>query len=277
MEQIYISGFLEDANLYLGDMNLPSYFDFWENKDYIKQLLNTKLSEKSKIELIVKGDEHIHLKALRTKIGQNILITNGIGVVAKCEVMEFAKDFHKVKILEFDYLPNEVKQEIILIIGVLDNKDRLEFVIEKATELGVHRIFLVNTLYSEKVKVNLDRLNSKAIAALKQSKRSFLPIIHFNDFEDIINKYNIDNIQNTNELVHILADVTGTIEDFKQNIIDTKKIVIFVGSEGGFSENEIEQIEYYKNTIKVKLSNNRLRAETAATFIISLTLSKLIV
>ena len=96
------------------------------------------------------------------------------------------------------------------------------------------------------------------------------------DFEDIISKKQLDNIEDTNELVHILADIDGKTEDFKESIIETKKIVIFVGSEGGFSENEINQIEYYKNTLKIKLSNNRLRAETAAISILSNTLAKLI-
>ncbi len=281
MEQIYLPDLLENANLLIKDsLQIPSYFKFWENKEFIKSILNKnlqdKLNQKLKVEILVQGDEHIHLKALRTKIGQNILITNGIGATAKSEVMEFTKTYHRVKILDIDFLPNETKQEIILVIGVLDNKDRLEFVVEKATELGIHKIFIVNTKYSEKVKVNLERLNAKAIAALKQAKRSILPIIYFNDFEDIISKKQLDNIKDTNELVHILADIEGKTEDFKESIIETKKIVIFVGSEGGFSENEINQIEYHKNTLKIKLSNNRLRAETAAISILSNTLAKLI-
>lgn len=247
--------------------------------------------------IIINDEEHIHLKALRTKVNSKILITDGFGLTAECLVLSFDKKFHTLKVLKIYYFLNEINKELVLFLGVLDNKDRLEFAIEKSIELGIKKIYLVNTEFSSKIKLNINRLNSKAIAAIKQCKRSILPEIKLIDFEEInkvIEYYNSTNdqdlicVKKENDLkvkniqakntqdknLIFIADINGVsvkniMQNFQQNLINSKKIFIFVGAEGGFSDKEVSYLQKIDNNITLKLSENRLRAETACISIIS--------
>jgi len=231
--------------------------------------------------IIIDDEEHIHLKALRTKVNNKVLITDGLGMTVECLILSFDKKSHTLKVLKIYYFLNEINKEIILFLGILDNKDRLEFAIEKSIELGVKKIYLMKTDYSAKIKLNINRLNSKVIATVKQCKRSILPEINLIEFDGINEVLNFENQLTENRLTEnyhnnnkidksliLLADINGeyikkNIIDFQQNLNNSKKIFIFVGSEGGFSDKEVIHLQKYENTLLLKLSENRLRAETA--------------
>ena len=240
--------------------------------------------------IIIDDEEHIHLKALRTKVNNKVLITDGLGMTVECLILSFDKKSHTLKVLKIYYFLNEINKEIILFLGILDNKDRLEFAIEKSIELGVKKIYLMKTdysaNYSAKIKLNINRLNSKVIATVKQCKRSILPEINLIEFDGINEVLNFENQLIENQLIEnqltenyhnnnkidksliLLADINGeyikkNIIDFQQNLNNSKKIFIFVGPEGGFSDKEVIHLQKYENTLLLKLSENRLRAETA--------------
>lgn len=265
MEQIYN----KELNLLLKlKVNKLSENKLGENK-----LNNDNILDESQINnlplIIIDNEEHIHLKALRTKVNSRVLITDGLGLTVECLVVSFEKKSHTLKVLNIYYNLNEINKDIYLFVGILDNKDRLEFAIEKSIELGVKKIYLLNTDYSVKTKLNINRLNSKVIATIKQCKRSVLPeinLVEFTEIDKIINyESNIDKIDKS---LILLADINGeyikkNIIDFQQSLNNSKKIFIFVGPEGGFSDKEVISLKNYNNTKLLKLSENRLRAETA--------------
>ena len=129
--------------------------------------------------------------------------------------------------------------------------------VEKLTELGIQDIYPIRSARSQLQSIDIDRLQSKALSAMKQCKRSILPRIHplqtISDIELLINNYQI----------LILGDVKGltAIPVSQQKHIS---ILICIGPEGGFSDEEQEILRSFPQTLPIRLGHSRLRAETAA-------------
>lgn len=198
----------------------------------------------------IAGEEFKHIKVQR-KTDKQINISNGKGLFAKALPTQLNKDSIELKILDIFENYNENIYTTTLFFGLIDDKSRVEYIIEKATELGVNSIYPLICEFTQYPKFDLVRSEKKAISALKQSERSFLPKIHNPiKFNDIINKINDYDVS-------LIADKDGSDE-----IIDSKNnIALFVGPEGGFSNDEKEFL--FKHCKKVKLSNSVLRTETA--------------
>jgi len=124
------------------------------------------------------SDELKHLKVLRLKDNEEVYISNGKGLLALAKVNY--KNNEPI-ICPIEYYPNygELNYNISLAICQIQSRDRLDFLIEKAVELGVSEIIIVHCTYSQKINLISERIIKKAIAALKQSHRSVLPQIKF--------------------------------------------------------------------------------------------------
>lgn len=205
-------------------------------------------------------NEHKHLKSLRIKPNEKILITNGQGIVAFAMMELIGKTNYKIRINKIIKQFNELPFRLGLAIGIIASKERFEFAIEKCTELGVTDIFPIISDFSQTKNINYERIKSKTIAAITQCKRSCLPQIHqpISTLELIElvtvqgSAYYFDSI--------ILADENGIYPT--SNLKNSKNIIAFIGSEGGFSERELNS--FPAQTIKWNLGHRRLRAETAA-------------
>lgn len=213
--------------------------------------------ESERIEIL--SEEARHLKALRLKPYEQILATNGRGLTATISVENIGNKLFATEIQNFQYNLGEISSKFGLALGVLHDRARLEFALEKSVELGVTDFYLLNTRFVQKKNYSYERLEAKAIAAMKQAKRSVLPKIHqlkeFNLINGILEQY--DKI--------ILMDETGKkMNELERNMAEKK--IILVGPEGGFSTEEIDNLlEKHKTKIeKITLGSRRLRAETAA-------------
>lgn len=130
----------------------------------------------------------------------------------------------------------------------------MEWFVEKATEIGIHRITIIKSEHSERSKINMERLRKTAVSAMKQSMQAWLPIID-----------GISSIQNiiahaTEPQKFIAEQVPGaqSLEQFES----ANAIICLVGPEGGFSSEEIDAAKAggFK---PVLLNPHRLRTETA--------------
>lgn len=198
----------------------------------------------------ITDEEFKHIKVQR-KTAKQINISNGNGLFATAIPTQLNKDSIELKILNIFQNYNENIYNSTLFFGLIDDKSRIEFIIEKATELGVNSIYPLICEYTQYPKFDLVRSEKKAISALKQSERSFLPKIHnpikFTELNNLIRNFDLS----------LIADIDGINE-----IINSQKnIALFVGPEGGFSNNEKEFL--FKHCKKIKLSNSVLRTETA--------------
>lgn len=207
----------------------------------------------------IEGDAFKHIKALRLQSGDKIDLTSGDGFILESLVESIDKNSCICIVQKTKELVNENLLNLTLAIGILDSADRMEFAIEKAVELGVNRIIPLICRYSQKKNIRKERLTLKAISALEQSKRCKLPEI----MEPITVKDLLGSFSENSSI--ILGDIDGE----KPFLQSHKDAIIFIGPEGGFSNDEINLIKSQESCLLWKLSNTRLRAETAAISAIS--------
>lgn len=220
------------------------------NLFYVKQ---SEIQGKS---MLIEGQEAIHIsKVLRHSQGDVMLVTDGCGSEFECKILDVGKKSVSLGILDSQLHPKP-EPHITLCMGIIKKRDRLEFAVEKAVELGVSKIVLFEGEHSQKGNVREDRLESTAISAMKQSLRFYLPeVVVEKNISDAISKHAYNSTL-------ILADETVEKSNQKENNPDGEYFLV-VGPEGGFSSNEREILkgfdpEYYS------LGGHRLRAETAA-------------
>jgi len=210
--------------------------------------------------VIITDSEFKHIKALRLKLDESILITSGQGLIADSVLSEIRKDYAILEIQKTHSNHNENSFHSALAIGILSNTDKMEYAIEKSIELGVNDIYPLITKRTQKSKLHLNRLRSKAISAMKQCKRSVLTNIH----EPIkLSEF----LANTTKSAHILCDENGDVD---VNLNEMNSIIVYIGPEGGFSELEVELINSMPNAHSLDLGIRRLRAETASIVALSL-------
>lgn len=193
-------------------------------------------------------------RSFRKNIGDRVIITNGTGYLCNAEIVEMGKKI-KVKIKSIEKFESSI-YSVHIAISPLKNTSRFEWFVEKATELGVNQITPLICKYSEKKKVNIDRLDRILISSLKQSNQFFKPVINsIKDFEDFI-------INNEDE--KLMANLK-TSNKINGQLFTQKNICLMIGPEGGFSNQEIELAKKH-NIKQITLGKSRLRSETAAIY-----------
>ncbi|MFY7707667.1 MAG: RsmE family RNA methyltransferase [Flavobacteriales bacterium] len=199
-------------------------------------------------------EEQRHIRALRIREGEDVICTDGKGNVYHCKA-ELEKKSTSFRITHSE-IKKEVGAKLTLAIAPTKNIDRLEWLIEKAVEVGVHEILLFKSEHSERPIIKHERLVRVAIAAMKQSQRAVLPhITPLEEFQAIIahpckHKY----------LAHCAEDQDKKL--LQQLLPIDQDALIAIGPEGDFSVNEI-QMAKHNGMYAVSLGDARLRTETA--------------
>ena len=210
--------------------------------------------------LVLVGDEAHHAtRSLRIKQGEEILTTDLAGTCYRCRV-EHADPGTLTCSIE-KILPNfgEPKRNILLIQGMITQPSRWEFLLEKATELGVTTIQPVTTERTERESFNRERSERILRAAVKQTKRARMPELReLSSFGAALS----DAIKKGQKvlLLHEAADSASTLS---RSMLESDSLAIIVGPEGGFSDFEVEMASKSGAGI-ISLGPRRLRAETAA-------------
>lgn len=203
---------------------------------------------------MIDGDEFRHILSLRIKIGETILITNGQGLTCLCELVEISKKNASFVVQERFENFNENSFRTAIAVPLLSNKERFEFVVEKSVELGVTDIYPVIMERCQKANVKAQRIESKILSALKQSKRSVLPVFHtLQSLQSLL-----DSCSNYDSIVLLDCDGVHPLNTGLGN-----NLLIIGGPEGGLSETELSCLNILNNTVKWNLGVSRLRAETA--------------
>ncbi len=207
-----------------------------------------------------KEESQHFLKSLRGKKGDSLWLLDGLGTAYEGTVSGINGKFVSGIIKQVHPSYGESAYEIHLAIGLIKG-NRMDFVLEKATELGVKSIQPLLLDRCVKKKLNMDRANRIVITAAKQSGRSYFPQVR-----DVINMTHwLDNLRGCYKIVcrfsgeKTLANALG-----KARI----KVCMLIGPEGDFSENEIEQMKQAHIEF-ISLGPRRLRSETAAIVAIS--------
>lgn len=206
-------------------------------------------------------DEAIHaIRVLRLKIGDDIFLIDGKGTFYEA-VVTLANSKHCLyKITQTLVQNNTWKGHIHLAIAPTKDISRIEWLVEKATEIGFDEISFLNCQFSERKNLRIDRIERIVISAMKQSRKAWKPIVNnMLSFEDFIQK----EVTGQKFICHCYNEIEKT--DFFSNINNSglfEDITVLIGPEGDFSINEVHQAlqQQYKSTT---LGNSRLRTETA--------------
>ena len=218
-------------------------------------------------QFIIDNKEDIkHIKnVLRLGVDDKIEISDYLHEYI-CQIVDL-KDNVTCEILEKMNIERESTIEIFLFQG-LPKFDKMEWIIQKTTELGVNHIIPVKTeraIMKIKKMDKLERWQKIAFAAAKQSKRNMIPKIH----PPIDVKYLMREYFNQVEVLFIPyenSDQKG-LKEVLSAFKEYKKIGIFVGPEGGFDQKDLEAVASDKTQI-ISLGNRILRTETAAITIV---------
>lgn len=196
------------------------------------------------------------IKSLRMQKGDEINLVDGKGMYYKAKITNANHKKCEFEIIEVN---EEVASEFHrhLAIAPTKNIDRVEWLVEKATELGIDEISFFQSFHSERKVIKIDRLEKKAISAMKQSLKAKKPILNeISSFNSVLEKAEEENkfiayvdFENKNHL--------------KNQLSNRKNTLVMIGPEGDFSLEEIE-LAINKGFKKVSLGKSRLRTETAA-------------
>ena len=206
-------------------------------------------------ELSVEESKHC-IKVLRHGRGDTIHVADGRGTLFEVRIEDPNSKKCTFQLVRHTRKP-EKKFNISIAIAPTKSIDRIEWFVEKVVELGIDEINFYFGRHSERKKLNIERIQKKAIVAMKQSEQYILPKINlYNSFNDCVtaagavdHKY-IAHVDSTNH--YHLMDVAEK----------DKKYIVFVGPEGDFSEEELVH-SFEAGFTKVSLGENRLRTETA--------------
>jgi 16S rRNA (uracil1498-N3)-methyltransferase len=224
------------------------------------------------------GEEANHiLSVLRYGSGDMIDVVDGCGTKYKVRIEEISRDFLQGRILSRTHKENEPNRHLTLAQAVC-RKERMDFLIEKATEIGVSSIIPILTERSL-IKVSgvsnqqkkIDRWRRLAIASMKQSLRTVLPkiqdIIKFEQLLSEVKNYDLC-------LIASLDKDSKSIKQCEQLKTGVKSILLIVGPEAGFTEEELSKTKA-QGAIPISLGSRRLRTETAGVVFLSLVLHQL--
>lgn len=199
--------------------------------------------------------KHI-VKVLRKKENDKIFITNGLGFLFESEIILASEKKCEVKITKETFQePDKFYTHIV--VAPTKMNDRLEWFLEKATEIGIHEITPIICDHSERKVYKIDRAEKIIQAAMKQSLHYYIPKIN----EPIsFAQFVKSNIGGQKFIAH--CEETDK-KSFKNEVKKDGKVTILIGPEGDFSTKEIN-LAIENEFIPVTLGNTRLRTETAA-------------
>jgi 16S rRNA (uracil1498-N3)-methyltransferase len=196
------------------------------------------------------------IRVLRLGKGDKISLVDGRGGLFTAVITDPNPRQCAIKVIKSEQKSGLMNFQVHVAIAPTKNIERMEWFLEKATEIGIHRVTPLICQHSERKEIKTGRLEKVMVSAMKQSLKAYLPQldepIRFNDF-----------IRLSFDGQKFIAHCENQHSDLLKNlVIPNQNYVILIGPEGDFSTEEIEaaiQAGYQP----VSLGNRRLRTETA--------------
>lgn len=215
-------------------------------------------------------ESHHLIRVLRKKEGERVKLIDGKGNEYEGEIVEILKKGKKlkakVKLIKLLRKEKPSPVKIIALIPLLKG-DKTEFLVEKGTELGINEFITFRSDYSVVKPFSKleERLKKKAINALKQSGRLYLPEIK----SPVILKEFLSENSFSSALKLVALPKEGiSLDELLEKLVNFKEIILVSGPEGGFSKEE-EKLLKEKNFLPILLSPYILKAETASLSLMS--------
>lgn len=198
------------------------------------------------------------IKVLRLKAGDHIELTDGQGSLFKAEIEDASPKACILKILE-DHKEPAPKWELHIAIAPTKNIARIEWLIEKLTEIGVTEFIPFTAHHSERKVLKTDRLKKITIEAMKQSGRTFLPFTReMVSYPEMLKS--TKDFKGQKFILHCIEKERGTFSELYKK---GGNALVLIGPEGDFTNIETEEA-IGNGFIPITLGAHRLRTETAA-------------
>lgn len=211
----------------------------------------------NKIEIKDKELIHQWKNVLKFKNGEIITLANTTNGEALCTIIELSKSEAILSVAEINKSSRESSKKVTLYLAIL-KRENFELVVQKATEIGVHRIVPIITEHTVKTGLKYDRIEKIAAEAAELCGRNSIteiaPTLKYTEA--------LADCKKTE--YQIIFDISG--EDFNSKITKLKiknSLAIFIGPEGGFTDNEVS-LARESNIDTASLGSLMLRGETAA-------------
>ena len=196
------------------------------------------------------------VRVLRYTRGDEILLTNGQGMTYTAVITNPHPKHCEFEVRTAEKQSKHHSNYIHIAIAPTKNVERIEWFVEKCTEIGVDEITPLLCRFSERKQLRIDRLQKIILSAAKQSLTPYLPKL--NEMTDCT-----EFIRHTEEETRFIAHCYKEDKrDLRNEIKPGKSVVVMIGPEGDFSEQEIaEALQHH--FVPVSLGESRLRTETA--------------
>lgn len=201
------------------------------------------------------------IQVLRMQEGEEMLLTNGNGLKAVGKIVAAERKRCGVQLSSYEKI-EERPCRLTLGVAFTKNNSRNEWLLEKATEMGVDQIIPLVTSRTEKEKFNAQRLQGILVSAMLQSQQSLMPQLS----EPLAwNKiFSLTEEDDQKLIAHCLDDSKRI--SLLQALQPQKNTVVLIGPEGDFAQNEID-LCLEKGYKPISLGPNRLRTETAGLYV----------
>ncbi|NCA84287.1 MAG: 16S rRNA (uracil(1498)-N(3))-methyltransferase [Clostridia bacterium] len=205
------------------------------------------------------AEESRHIsRVLRLLPDERVIFTDGNGQRFTCKLVDNNPRACHFEVIEKQFIKAPPHRRNHLAVAPTKNIARFEWFLEKATEIGIGNITPLQCRHSERIRINPERLHKILVAAIKQSQQTWLPVLNeLTPFDEFVNSQK-DAAQ---KLIAYVSDQPHRL--LYDAAEPGKEIVVLIGPEGDFSNNEIT-LALHQRFEPISLGENRLRTETAA-------------
>ena len=221
---------------------------------FFSNILSANLTDK-----LDKSQSHYLIKVMRVKKNEVFSLFNKEGEW-EAKILEISKNIVEFKTIKQLRQKKNIKELWLAFSPIKSNYQN--FMIQKATELGVTKFLPIIFDRTVVRKINKERLEKIVIEASEQSNRINVPLIEPDQ--------NLSNFLKKNSMDLIFADLNSNNKKIDKSKLTDKPICIIIGPEGDFTETEREEILSFKGVQPLKINENILRSETAVISAISI-------
>ncbi len=203
------------------------------------------------------------LRVLRAQVGDSVLLTDGRGHLYEAELSEVSKKACRLGELRELSWQKPWRGTLTLALAPTKAIERMEWLLEKAVEVGVDRIVLLRSRHSERKHINTERLQRIMVGAMKQSQKALLPTLEAGvELEELLKApgYGQTIMFHCRETSERIAPRRLVHQLYRAEHPD---VCLLIGPEGDFSEPEV-MLAQAQGVAMATLGDNRLRTETAA-------------
>ena len=200
------------------------------------------------------------IRVLRLKGGDELFLMDGVGNYYRAQVTSASSHHCAYEILETLPEQRQWLGHVHLVIAPTKMMDRMEWMTEKITEIGIDELSFIDCQFSERRVVKLPRIEKIVVSAVKQSRKAWMPIVNeMVSFKDFIRQPR----EGRKYIAHCYDEIPRTyLFDELRRPSDDVNATVLVGPEGDFTVDEVRQAIASGYT-SVHLGASRLRTETA--------------